>query len=844
MSAWHVPPVEPRLRRAIRGFRFLSFGERLALLCGGIAAAVLALGALMWRDVVTHPVTVAVCLLAVVLGAAVAFVLLAALSAVAARPRFWLAHRLERVHPGLRDRLNTLVHLEPQRYAADVRPYYLRIEDQTARVLADEPYRSPYSRRPLAWKWAGALALWTATVVFFARTAPFAHVRYPDETLVAAVPDSPVEEAAKPAADAVEADEQPWGEVRITEPGRDVRVTKVDVVPLSIEAASNRPLQRALWVSNPPDGARRDHALPAPPEPHYAAYQATLSLDEYRLSDWDVLSYFATATTKGGPSYASDIYFVEVRPFREDLLKLPGGEGGKAYAMLNELSALVDAQKHVMRETHGHQQRRYETPELAAQDRAKLAAAERDLSGAARHLYARMAAEMENAPIGDVLDHLAKGEASLGRAADAVSRQEKEALGREQDALADLVATRKTLQKAISDHPDAFGEGTNDAEEDAPRTKDQLKKIAEFRHEEKAVGDALRALAERQRAVADGARAKGDVPQPERAAEQERVARALGDLMADHPRALERSRAQADAARQAADASADALRRGEDAAGRAAEAQRAVEALRARAAGASGQRGLEEAYRLRRMLDEQARGMAELPGGDEGAAAARRLADDARETTRELGRTLAETPAGGAFGPPLRRALAPEEQQARERALDALGTARGADERREAGARGKAALDRLARAFDESAPPAVREARGADPLGGGADDLGDALRRVEQLALAPETGDGEAGRRRRSEARGELRGVLERRYGREPRAADLLVETDAALADGKPVDAARLRKLMDAIERFRVELTDARLAAADPRLRHVDAARLPPAYRDRIERYFRRLSEQ
>ena len=87
--------------------------------------------------------------------------------------------------------------------------------------------------------------------------------------------------------------------------------------------------------------------------------------------------------------------------------------------------------------------------------------------------------------------------------------------------------------------------------------------------------------------------------------------------------------------------------------------------------------------------------------------------------------------------------------------------------------------------------------------------------------------------------------MLERKYGQEKRTADLLIETDAALEAGKPIEAARIRKLMDAIERFRVELTDARLAAdAAPRLRHADVDRLPAAYRDRIQRYFQRLSEK
>jgi hypothetical protein len=53
-----------------------------------------------------------------------------------------------------------------------------------------------------------------------------------------------------------------------------------------------------------------------------------------------------------------------------------------------------------------------------------------------------------------------------------------------------------------------------------------------------------------------------------------------------------------------------------------------------------------------------------------------------------------------------------------------------------------------------------------------------------------------------------------------------------------------LRKLMEEIEQFRVEAGDARLAKEqEGALRHVDASKLPPAYRDRIQKYFQRLSE-
>jgi hypothetical protein len=74
--------------------------------------------------------------------------------------------------------------------------------------------------------------------------------------------------------------------------------------------------------------------------------------------------------------------------------------------------------------------------------------------------------------------------------------------------------------------------------------------------------------------------------------------------------------------------------------------------------------------------------------------------------------------------------------------------------------------------------------------------------------------------------------------------AKLIVDVKAAV-DGPQIDGPRLRKLLDEIERFRVETGQASLARRDrPDLRHTDAARLPAAYRDRIERYFEMLSEE
>ena len=88
------------------------------------------------------------------------------------------------------------------------------------------------------------------------------------------------------------------------------------------------------------------------------------------LAEWDVLTYYAKASTERSYSFASEVYFLEVRPFHEDILKMPGGESGEAYRCLNELTALINRQQHVIRQTHQHVQKPQEQPNLQAQDRA------------------------------------------------------------------------------------------------------------------------------------------------------------------------------------------------------------------------------------------------------------------------------------------------------------------------------------------------------------------------------------------------------------------------------------------------------------------------------------------
>ena len=65
-------------------------------------------------------------------------------------------------------------------------------------------------------------------------------------------------------------------------------------------------------------------------------------------------------------------------------------------------------------------------------------------------------------------------------------------------------------------------------------------------------------------------------------------------------------------------------------------------------------------------------------------------------------------------------------------------------------------------------------------------------------------------------------------------------------AQGKeatPVDAASLKKLLDAIEAVRIEANDpAATKPVEEQTTFVDPSKFPPTYRDRIQSYFEQLS--
>ena len=755
-----------------------------------------------------------------------------------------IAAALENNDRRLLDRLNTLLFLERAPDEIGAEHFARRIASQAQTILRDKPKVSPFSARP-ALAWLGAfVAVMCVTLLLNRHFEPWQHLVSPAQSVKARGPQAPVEFARVP----IETN-HPWGEVRITDPGADLTVTKVDVVPLQIEAAANRPLTNVSWFSAVNGAKEAAHLLPATAEPCYGTYQPTIYLDELHVSDWDVLSYYARATTDRSNIYGSQVYFLEVRPFREDILKLPGGQGGKPYRTLSEISSLIGRQQHVIRQTYQHTQQPPASESMRVQDRTKLAAAEADLSDSAQHLYAKMAGELENKPIGDALDNLAKAEQSLGRAS---SLLQANALEDGQDverrALSELVAARKTFQKAVSDQPGAFDEASPENESASPVADDaqKLNQMAEFRNEAKAAEDFIREALEKQKQLEQQARLQPRGDQPALGAQEKQLEKSLQDFQAQHPQVFNGATQQCEAAQQALAKAGSELDRqnGRQAAQNATHAlQNFNDALQKQAAN----RQLADAYKLRQMLESEKQQLAQAGRSKEGAPDPQNAARSARQTVDQLKQAAEQEPTRGAFGQPLRDALSGGQKSELDEQLRQLEQGQDPGQRQRQAASAADALDKVAKAFDQSQPQSLQTARKSDPLKpkdedglaqGGAelDSLIKELEKNGQLAPSDQSKQGQ-------QALQDLQNGMRSRFGDDASSQELLGRLGRALDQGT-LNPNELKNLLQQIQRFAAESSEKLARREDqPDITNIDPSRLPPAYRDPIQKYFEKLSQ-
>jgi hypothetical protein len=757
-----------------------------------------------------------------------------------------VAAEFERAEPRLQDRLNTLVFLQDQNAAPRSKFLLVRIADQARRILRDQRAERLKTACDAA-AWLGMFALAIGTVFWLNhRYSPWERLR--SSPVVSLIPNHSAPDLGSTLMRSnVPANKTNWGEVRITQPGTDLRVGKMDVVPLLIESATEQALQTVYWCSAVNGAAPKQHDLPPPLESHYAALRASVDLSEMQLGDWDVVSYYAKAETAGHNTYSSDIYFLEVRPLREDMLRMPGGESGMAYRGLNDLSALVENQEHVIRATHQLVERPLPAEHDGKDTPGVLASSEAELADSARYMEAEMAANPGNQAIRVVLEHLAQAEKFMAAASTLLAHIElTEAQGHEQAALTELVVARKEFQRAVTERPAGFVRSQSSGSAAGTEEKN-LADMAEFRDEHTSAQAFIQDAVEQQKAIEQNT-ARTNQDAMALADQEQGLEHRLREFVGEHPRAFSGLEPHTSAARDSLQRAGETMRHsGSDSALRAREATQELESLGNAIESHGATELLADNYRLKQMLEDKVRMLEHFASSSEQGAAEQvsSAAASAQAILEHLRRNMGRPHSG--FGQSIRAALSSTNEAGLEGSLSKLQQAQTDAERRSVVQTAIQQVEELKEAFAATQPKPLRDAHQGDLLRPETSGLAEGLEQLQNLLAKLDQTQSTPRNQLLSQARQASASIEAglRDSGRlDTRATDLLQQLNQLISSSNELDPGAFKNVVAQLARFSVEASVRTPKVSEPELANIDRARLPATYKARIQKYFQKLSEE
>ena len=782
---------------------------------------------------------------------------------ITAPERTWLAKQLEKSCPGLLDRVNTLVFLDKQKR----QPFKLRIERQAAQIIEINKVRSPLSRTPALISLGIFAALFLVNIAYERYYHPFALLLNPPPkpSTLASHGDNPLEMAApKPTPTPTPLS---WGEVRIVEPGRDLKLTKIDVVQLQIEMAASATLKEPEWITSVNGQPEVSHPLAKSSEPQYAVYQPILYLDELNVEDWDVVSYYAKVKASDALVYQSKVFFIEIKPFDDDVMKSfgKGDKGDEARSLFQELNDIIREQRGVMQSTYQFQTAVYPTPAQKDQDIYKLTTSEGDLALRTNHLYAKITSFMINQPITMLLDQLTQAETAMNHATDDLKGEViPQAEQDERAALAALIASRKTFLKVATAMGDSLSSSDDDDDDmhdpDAKNSLKKLSQVTEMKDRQQAALDKLNQLKARQDALASDPRLATAQSEKNLKTQVDDLIAKNEDLFRDSQQAAQKFHQDAEAAeKQLNDAQSRELAHHfmDQAAGDLGNLQKTAEANHQ-------MDRMAQAYALKKILDENSKQLGkeqQTPGSlsSEDKDALDRSAANAALSLKDI----ADKPNSG-FKPDLSQALSQDKQSALQDSLNKLKNSQNGADSQKAASDAKASIDKMSQAFDKSTPGNTslsgtngeggqnQGSAGGGSAGGEAGEesaqLAQVEKQIESLMLQPQSSDptkqGEQ-KQELGQVMAQLDDLMKKDQTKTPvhdAVLDQMNEVKKA-KDQMPVPAKELKRLLDSIEARSGEIADEKANQPPPgTITLIDDSKLPPGYRDRIHHYYQQLS--
>ena len=540
--------LENRLRRAAALWKWQALIKSTALVFSWVLVVALLVGGLSKIGWIGSP-TLAIVLigLAALLGMMGWFVMLVR---VLDRKldRNWLAAAVENDQAGLLDRFNTVVELDQRPQDVSAQMYRDAIERQASSLVRKMPSGSPFSWGNTVKHCAAAMALLLLATWFYLHHRPLRSVAAETADVDGSiqVEDDPllipeiVDEVDDQSLASLESSE-PWGEVRISEPGRNLRLTRHEDLPLLIEAAADRPLSEVFWSTavNLEEEAKR--GLPELEDPRYAVFQPVLRPVELQLDDWDLVHYRAIAVADDKRQYESVGYFVEIVPSRDQLESLPE----PAYEKLEQMTDLIERQQAVIRQTGALANDR---DSQSSRRMDALADQEDQIEKAASRFPSDLQAWLEP----DVMEPFTAAIGAAGTELDRAESTLKErdltsARDSERSALMKLAQARRELASLVRDHPEAFAESTLDQIERErlqgatpadPEFAKLLEELAVEARDTAAAATRLEELAADQRQLADQARLARPESLPPLAGQQRGLQQQLEAARETHPSAF------------------------------------------------------------------------------------------------------------------------------------------------------------------------------------------------------------------------------------------------------------------------------------------------------------------
>ena len=248
--------------------------------------------------------------------------------------------------------------------------------------------------------------------------------------------------------------------ISFSKPGRDTEVSSIEEVFIEARADDDIGVAEVLWIGSvnggPPDTVRI-HSSTGTPTPEVTASHVVF-MEELELETGDLVAYHGVARDNAPvPNEAStDIYFLQVRPFRRDFREAPAGAGGAGGGagggMEEDLSRLqrqiIAASFNVVRDRASY------APETWEENVVSIALSQQRL----REQVETLAQRIVNRGITGADESFQRIAEALPRAVEAMQEAEDSlralapggAIGPEQRALRELQKAEETYERFVS----------------------------------------------------------------------------------------------------------------------------------------------------------------------------------------------------------------------------------------------------------------------------------------------------------------------------------------------------------------------------------------------------------